>query len=267
MFKQISVFFAAALLLSACDDTNENLVGHRGEGVVPVISDVNPAFYTSDLANSFIAFSVDLQEGDEVDAAELEVSFGGVSAMVRSISSFPATISLTATEAMAALGLSTDDVEIGDSFLVYVLTTKDGVTTRSQAALNVLVTCEFDPDVLGGSYKMVSEDWEISGDVTVTVDASNPYQISITGITDVEGLVGNGNALILTIDQNSFKMTGAKTILAADLAPWDLSYTNYYYEPIGGLYSSCDGAFSMTFKIGVDQGSFGNYGFTFTPNE
>lgn len=264
IYKLYSLIVAFALFFVACDDTNENLVGSRGVAVIPVVTDVNPAFYTSDLANSFVEFVVDLPEGVVVDDAEVQVTYKGINAVIQQISSFPATITLQALDVVAILGLTPADIEVDDSFLFHVVTTSNGVSSRSTAALNVFVTCEFDPAMAVGSYKVVSEDWEVAGNVTLTADPADPFKIFVTGIFEMEGGAANDNTLELNIDPNSFKVGVVKSVLGPN-APWG-SYTNYYYGPGGGLFKSCDGSFEMQFKITVDEGSFGTYNFLFTRN-
>ncbi|MHA7110610.1 hypothetical protein ACRTDU_10820 [Sunxiuqinia elliptica] len=260
----LAFFFAFVLILASCEDTNENLVGYRGAAVVPEISDINPAFYTSDLANSFVAFKVALPEGENVDAAELQVTYKGQTTVLQQISSFPAEINIPATDVLQALSISENDVEIGDSFLVHVVTKSGELSSRSLAAMKILVTCEFNSELTTGAYSAVSSDWESAGDVTITADPEDPFKLYVDGFAEVDGLVSNGNKLQISIDPYSFKMTGVATVIADDVAPWDLPYTGFSYEPIGGLYNSCDGSFDLQIKITVDQGTFGTYNFTLT---
>ncbi|RXQ93965.1 hypothetical protein EO244_10335 [Ancylomarina salipaludis] len=262
--KLYSLIVVFALIFVACDDTNKNLVGSRGVAVIPVITDVNPAFYTSDLANSYVQFVVDLPEGMTVDAAEVQVTYKGKNAVVQEITTFPTTVTLEALDVISILGINASDVAIDDSFLFHVVTTSNGASSRSTAALNVFVTCEYDPAMAVGSYHVVSEDWEVVGDVTFTADPDDPYKIFVTGIFEMEGGDANDNKLELNIDPNSFKV-GVVTSVLGPTAPWG-SYTNYYYGPGGGLFKSCDGSFEMQFKITVDEGSFGTYNFVFTRN-
>lgn len=265
--KQINIlafFFAFALLIGGCEDTNENLVGSRGIAVVPEISDINPAFYTSDLANSFVAFNVSLPEGETVDAAEIQITYKGETIVFDQIDAFPVSVNLQALDVIAAFGISESDVKIGDSFLVHIVTTSHGLSSRSLAALKVLVTCEFDSQLTTGVYEATSSDWGLAGDVTITADPNDPFKLYIEGLADVEGLVSNGNKLELNIDPYSFKMTGAPVVIADDLVPFGLSYTNYTYTPGVGLYNSCDGSFDISISISVDQGGWGPQGFTFT---
>lgn len=263
-YKILTLLLALVTMISGCEDTNESLVGSRGVAIVPTIYDINPAFYTSDLESSYVAFTVDLEEGDNVDSAEVQVTFKGQTAVVQTIESFPATITLPALAAIEALGLSESDVAIDDFFLYHVVTTNEGKSTRSKAALKVFVTCEFDPILTEGSYHVVSADWEVEGDVTLTADPNNPYLIAVTGLYAMEGGAPNSNVLYLTINPSNFTVTHDKTLLGPS-APWD-DYTNYYYGPVSGLYKSCTGSFEMVFGITVDEGGFGNFNFTFTKN-
>jgi len=263
-YKILALLFAFAMIISSCEDTNESLVGSRGEAVVPTISDINPAFYTSDLAASYVAFTVDLDEGDSVDSAEVQVTFNGETAVLNTIDTFPATVTVTATDAMNALGLTESDVNIDDFFLCHVVTTKNGVSTRSSAAMKIFVTCEFDAALTEGSYHVISDDWAVEGDVTLTADPDNPYLIGISGLYEMEGGAANDNVLYLTVDPSNFSVSHETTNLGPE-APWG-AYTNYYYGPVSGLYKSCTGSFEMTFAITVDEGSFGTYSFVFTKN-
>lgn len=263
-YKILTILFAFTLIISGCDDTNENLVGSRGVAIAPTISNINPAFYTTNLANSYVKFTVDLENGDTVDAAEVQVTFKGQTAVLQSIESFPATITIPALDAIEALGISESDVEVDDYFLYHVVTTKEGVSTRSLAALKVFVTCEFDPILTEGSYHVISEDWEAEGDVTLTADPTDPFLIGISGLFEMEGGAPNDNVLYLTINPSNFTVTHDKTVIGPT-APWG-AYTNYSYGPVSGLYKSCTGSFEMVFSMTVDQGGFGNYNFVFTKN-
>ncbi|MBD0824164.1 hypothetical protein [Aestuariibaculum marinum] len=263
-YKILAILFAFTLAFCGCEDTNDNLVGSRGVAIVPIISNIDPAFYTSNLEASYVEFNVDLEDGDTVDAAEVQVTFNGETAVLQDIESFPATITIPALDAIEALGISESDVEIDDFFLYHVVTTKNGVSSRSTAALKVFVTCEFDPALASGSYHVVSEDWEVEGDVTITADPNNPFLIGIAGIYEMEGGAPNDNILYLNINPSNFNVTGEKTLLGPS-APWG-AYTNYYYTPTSGLYKSCTGTFEMSFAITVDEGSFGSYNFVFTKN-
>ena len=269
--KKINIYYILGLLFAvsfaACEDTNENLVEQRGVAVVPKVSNISPAFYTTDFESSFIMFDADLPEGQTVDDAEIQATFKGKTAVIEKITSFPVQkVKVTVADVMSKLGLSESDVNVNDSFIIDVVTTSGGVSTRSKTgAIKALVTCEFDPELAVGNYKVVSADWEVEGDVTLTADPENPYKISVAGLYAMEGGAPNDNVLVLNIDPNSYGVSGVRTKLGPE-APWG-QYTNYYYEPVGGLYKACDGVFEVQIRITVDEGGFGVMGYVFTPND
>lgn len=263
-YKILTFIFAFAMIFSSCEDTNDNLTGSRGLAVVPVISDVNPAFYTTDFEDTFVKFTVALQDGDTVDRAELQVTYKGKTEVLKDITSFPVTMTLPAVEAFTALGLTESDVAVDDFFLYQVVTTSNGISSRSLASLKVFVTCEFDPVLTEGSYHVVSDTWEVEGDVTFIADPNDPYKIGISGLFEMEGGAPNDNVLYLNINPSNFGITGVKTVLGPT-SPWG-QYTGYAYTPVSGLYKSCTGTFEMIFGITVDQGGFGNFKFVFTQN-
>lgn len=266
-YKILAILFAFALMISGCDDTNENLVGSRGIAIVPTISDINPAFYTTDLANSYVQFTVDLEEGDTVEAAELQVTYNGQTAVLQNIESFPAIITLPALDVIGALGISESEVKVDDYFLYHVVTTNGGISSRSLAALKVFVTCEFDPVLTVGNYHVISDDWGYDGFVTIEADPSDPYKLYIVGLAEGEGLISNGNNVEININPSDFQISGigVKTIIADDLEPWDISWgADYSYEPLGGLFKSCDGSFQISFDINVAAGGWGPNAYFFT---
>lgn len=263
----LSILFAIAFLFGGCEDTNQDLLGPRGVAVIPTMTEPQPAFFTSDFENSRVSFTVDLNEGDEVDSAEVQISYKGKRVTFQQIESFPSDINISILDAIEALGISEADVKIDDSFFVEVVTEANGVTSRSLASVLVNVTCFYDEALTTGSYHVISEDWQVEGNVTITADPDDPYILYIEDMAEMEGLVGNGNKIKLNVSPNSFKMSGPSSTIAADLAPWGLPYTGYTYTPVGGLYKSCDGSFNLQVKITVDQGSFGVYNFAFTRND
>lgn len=142
----------------------------------------------------------------------------------------------------------------------------DFVTPSSVFNMKVdyYIACQFDASLTAGSYHVVSADWEVEGDVTFTVDPSDQYKIIVTGIFEMEGGTPNDNEFVLNIDPSSFEVTGPKSKIGPN-APWG-AYTNYYYEPKGGLFTSCDGGYELVIAITVDEGGFGNKNFKFSRN-
>lgn len=265
--KKIKIFgliITLILFILSCEEEADH-AGKRNAGVVPLISNVDQAlFFAADLNSSFVEFDVSLAAGDAASGGSIEVSFNGQAERVeiQTISSFPAAdIVLTAPDIIAALGMDLGDVTGGDVFNIEVLTTNDGLTTRSNAALNVPVACVYDPLLPSGSYNAYSSEdfWNVDGIVTLAVDATYDTIIYVTGMAALDGLTEDLGPLVMHIDTKTYEVTADKTVLAS--GAW--GYDNFFYEGYG-TFESCGGTFTMYFTIGVDQGTWGTFPFTLT---
>lgn len=261
----------AALLIIGCKNTNENLVQDRGVAVVPTISDPDPAYFTDNIEESYVQFDLSLPEGETIDKAEIQVTRGDTISAILEEVSIPVTgLKITAAQVIQALNIN--DYQTGDVYNLYVLTTKDGITTRSIAAFSIPVNCYFDPSMLVGDFHYYSDpdNWDEDGFVTIVADPDDPYKVYIEqdGIMQAEGLTnGNGNSIELDINPKNFKVSGPKTVIAPDLSDWDYSFLhNYAFQPVAGSYSSCNDAYTITFDITCSEGAVfgGPFLFTFT---
>lgn len=271
-YSRIAMLSLALGLLGSCENTNENLVKQRGENVVPLLEFTSAPVFTTDLDASYVKFTIAFEEGDLVDKASVEVMFNGENAtIIEEFSNFPANVTLKATDIIDRMGLNKNEIETSDVFNVYVLTTKDGNTTRSLAAANVNIVCAFDTDLTQGGYDVVSKDWEVEGSVTLVADTDNPYKIYVEGLETIDGVSGF-DEVFFEIDPESFAIVNQSAfVLSEDLATdWGddfAGYTNYTYEIVNGSYNSCDGSYVLLFHIYCGAGSFGNNKFVFTPAE
>ena len=268
----------AALLLAlgvfiACEDTNEDPVKQRGANVVANLEFTSAPVFTTNIAKSFVEFTVSLNEGETADGGSIEVTYNGENATnVYDITSFPANIHLDASDIIAKMGLDANKVTTSDIFTVYALTTKNGVKTRSIAAANIKVVCDFTPSLSKGVYNVVSESWDAQGVVTLEADQADPYKITVKGFESVDGVSGVDD-VVFHINNASFAIDNKDSfVLSADLSQdWGddyAGYTNYTYKIVSGSYNSCDGTYVVTFNIFCDLGNFGNYDFTFSrPSE
>ena len=256
----LSLIFSI-IFIAGCDE-NEDAAGLRGVGIVPGISNVNPAIFDSkDLENSYVQFDVSLAEGDVAEKIELVASYNGDNAKVKvqELTSFPSTVKLYAADVAELLGVSLEDINNDDLFTIEMISTSDGVVTTSNAVLNVFVACAFDPAQAEGTYNVVSDDWGTAGEVTLTADPDDPNKISVVGLATIDGLVEDQGPLVMYIDPLTYAVTAERAVLASDY----FGYTNGAFEG-SGLFGSCDGKYTMSFEITVDQGSFGSYTYVFT---
>jgi hypothetical protein len=248
----VSIFFG-------CEKVKDP-AGQRNIGVVPLISDVSGIFIGGE-PDSYIQFKVDLESGSTVDKAEIVVSRQDnfERAKIADLSSFPSTFTFTLGEVAEKLGV----INAGDLIYIEVVTTKNGISTRSNAALALIVYCEYSPALAAGSYHSVSPpaEWNSEGDISIKSDPDDPYTVYVSGLETIEGLNEDQGPLVMHIDPVTFAVVADKTVLASDA--W--GDTNIAYEGTGS-YNSCSGSYSMRFDISTDQADYGVYSFTFTRN-
>lgn len=250
-------------IVIGCEDTNENLVGDRGVGVVPTISNISSeAIYN--FASDMFTFTVDsLPEGVTVDKAEIEIVYGDYSGTLMEISSFPADVEFSAAEILSTLGITEDDVVLGTSIYVYVLTTNQGVASRSYAAVKLSIPCEFDPTLAYGNYN-VESDWYATGggSISIAKDDSDPYVVHVSDleVTGDEGLVEDNGPLELVINSEDYSVSCEYQLISSDA--W--GYGPMYYEGTG-IFNSCSGEYKMVFTISLpDIGYSDTYPYVFT---
>ncbi len=173
------------------------------------------------------------------------------------MTTFPSTITFTLDEVAAKLGT----LSRGDIIFVEVVTSKNGISTRSNASLALIVYCEYNAVLSAGSFHSVSppSDWNTEGDISITADPADPYTVYVKGLETIEGLNEDQGPLVMHIDPVTFAVTADKTVLVSDA--W--GDTNLAYEG-SGTFNSCTGSYSMRFNLSVDQGDYGTYSFTFT---
>ena len=264
--KNIRILFFIAgfvLLQFGCEETKDP-AGERGAAAVPYLTDVNPALFDSkDLANSYVQFVVDIPDGQSAEKVTIVGSSGSnmERVVISEVTSFPATVRITSAESAEKLGIDLGDIVNGDTFTFELLTTSGGRTTRSASNLVVPVACAYDQALSTGSYHSVSPDWGSDGTITITGDPEDPYTVYVAGLEAIEGLDEDQGPLVMHINPINYSVIADKTVLASDA----FGYHNIAYEGTG-TFSSCDGSYTMSFDITVDEGSFGRYQFSFTRN-
>jgi hypothetical protein len=261
--KTLGLIITFIMMSLSCEKLPDP-AGRRGVAVVPGITDLDPGIFDSkDLENSYIEFDLSVPDGSQVDKITIQGSYQDTLARVTitELTSFPATVTISAADAAQKLGIELNDISNGDVFLFELVTTAYGITTRSSAVLAIPVACAYDVDLATGSYHVVGGDWGSEGNVTVTADAGDPYKIYVSGLEEIEGLTEDLGPLVMYINPATYAVNVPKKAIASDA--W--GYHNIAYEGYG-TYSSCDGSYAMIFTITVVEGTFGTYEFTFTRN-
>jgi hypothetical protein len=255
----IGIIFTLIMIFFGCEEEKDP-AGKRNIGVVPRITDLTGIFINGD-PNSFISFKVNLESGTTVEQASVIVSTKNNFERVKiaDLTSFPADVTLTLGAVNEKLGV----ISKGEVISIEVLTTRDGITTRSNAALFLIVYCEYDGALAVGNYHSVSPptDWNSEGDISIQADPDDPYKVYVTGLEAIEGLNEDQGPLVMHIDPSTFKVTADKTVIASDA----FGETNIAYEGTGS-FNSCLGSYEMNFNISTDQTDYGTFAFTFTRN-
>lgn len=165
-------------------------VDYNNEGSLILISDVVTGFYDFlFLDDANIGFTVG-SFGDAVSTTDLLVGFGGKTATLMSVSTFPSQVSVPLSTALSALGLSNSDLSVGDEFTFSFgdVSTASG-TYKSGTSLAVPVSCSSN---LGGTYDYVSTNLKaengypcptgtVMGQVTFTDVGGGKYECSDLG--------------------------------------------------------------------------------------
>ncbi len=262
--RKIGLIITLIVILFGCEKAKDP-AGLRNVAVIPVISNINPGIFDSkDLVNSYVQFDVALESGSTADNAVVEGSYNNNLARVKltEITSFPATVNLISGDVIQKLGIVPSSVVNGDLFTMELVTTANGITTRSNAVVNVSVACAFENSLTVGSYHSVSLDWNSAGNVTITADVNDPYTVYVSGLEALEGQDEDKGPLVMHIDPSTFAVTADKTVLVS-LATWgdhNITYSG------SGTYNSCDGSYTMNFDISATEGSYGRFLFNITRN-
>lgn len=263
--KKIKIlgFIVILMMYSISCEELPDPAGERGVAVVPGITDLNPGvFDVNDLQHAFVQFTVVLPEGVTVPKATLIGSFNNNHAdlAIKELTSFPAVVNITSVEAAQKLGIALADIERGDVFDFELLITSNSRTTRS-TPLVIPVACVYSTSMSTGSFHSVSTDWNSEGDITITADANDPYKLYVSGLEEMEGLVEDLGPLVMYVDPVTYAVNVPRKAIASDA--WGMH--NIAYEG-SGTFSTCDGVFTMSFTISVDEGSWGANAFIFTKN-
>jgi len=264
--KYIYLAFTSMFFAVSCFDKEEDVLVPAAErgAQLPVISNIDPGVFDSnDLENTFVEFDVDVENDEAIEDAAIQVSYNNGFQRVEfsKITTFPSNLRIQLSDVVEKLGLSLDDVELGDVFTIEIVTTVNGKTTRSGALINAAVVCAYDESFVTGSYHSVSNDWNSQGNITLTFDPDDPFIVYVEGLASIEGVNENGDPLKMIVNPVDYSVRAEKTVIATDAFGYhDLAYAG------SGQLNTCNGTYNMLFAITVAEGSFGTFAFTFTKN-
>lgn len=133
-------------------------VNYEEKGALLLISGVQTGLYDlSNLAGASIGFTVDAI-GEAVNSVDINVSYGGQTAQVSTISSFPSTATFPLSTVLSALGVSGDVLKVGDVFTFSLsnVTTANGAFS-SGTTLSIPVSCPLAATKFVGAYTISYE--------------------------------------------------------------------------------------------------------------
>ena len=251
------------LIYSSCEELPDP-AGLRGVAVVPAITDVDPGIFDSkDLENTYVQFVITVPEGSVPEKISVLGSYQDnfERTVISEYTTFPATVMLNAADVAQKLGISLEEIVNGDVFTFELLTKANNLSTYSTAALMVPVACAYDVALATGAYHAVS-DWPSENDVTIAADPDDPYTILIADLGAIDGITEDNGPFVLHIDPATYNVTCETKTIASDYFGYGaVTYSGY------GVYSSCDGAYSLYIDISVGAyGSQGVYLFELTRN-
>ncbi|MDD4107702.1 MAG: hypothetical protein PHH93_03170 [Prolixibacteraceae bacterium] len=295
----IIMILAGAIFLNGCEtDTNGPMPDTFEEGgVAYMIMDATTSgiILPGDLDAVIVEGSIDVLYEPVFDKLTLMVAYNGdhnnAGVLVDNITSVPHDFSVDIDDVIAVLPQlnSRAEIDFSDYFTFYVnmviggkvypvfmnvggkeiRTVGSGIITNIKnledenaiTDLRIDVPCEYVVEDVTGNYRAVSppSDWAVAGNIVITPDENDPYILYVSGLPGLDGLNEDGSPLKMIVSPVDFTVVAEKTVLASDA--W--GYTNYYFMGSGRL-NTCTGTYTMTFTIAVDQGSFGEFGFTFT---
>jgi hypothetical protein len=259
----VSIFVTLMVMYISCEELPDP-AGLRGVAVIPGLTDLDPGIFDSkNLSTTFVEFKVTIPEGESVEKVMIQGSYGDELSRVTitELTTFPATVRITAASVAQKLGISLGDIENGDIFIFELVTTVKGKAYRSSSNLIIPVACAYDVNLATGSYHCNGGDWGSDGTITLTADPGDPYKIYVVGLEEIEGLTEDLGPYVIHIDPATYEVDAPKKAIASSA----FGYHNIAYEGYG-TYNSCNGSYSLIFTITVDEGSFGDYEFTFTRN-
>ena len=262
--KTLGLITTIIMIFFSCEELPDP-AGRRGIAVVPAITDLDPGIFDSkDLESSYVEFVITVPAGTHPDKITVTGSYNDnfERVIITEVTSYPSTVRILSSVAAQKIGIALNDIENGDIFTFELLTLANGLVTRSPAVIFVAVACAYDQDLAIGSYHSVAPDWPSEGDITLTADPVDPYKIYISGLGEIEGLVEDLGPLVMHIDPVTYSVTVPEKVISSDY--YGYGAISYFGK---GVYSSCDGNYSMNFDISVGAyGNQGTFGFTFTRN-
>ncbi len=178
----ISSYLMIFALFTSCDEPTEfDILNSYQPGTIAQISDLEPSFFdVFTLESATVNFTLKMK-GEDASSVEVFKQFkDGQRISLGSFSTFPAEVSITASEAVEGTGKTLDQLQVGDVFTItFDITQADGMVTTSSTILPVNVACGSD---LTGVYTTSTSGASTDSGPTPAENPISdfPYEVTLT---------------------------------------------------------------------------------------
>lgn len=194
----LGLILVLGVISSCTKEEDENpFASIEPKGAVVSVGNVQTGFFDlTDPDNAGIAFDL-TTKGEAVNSVTvLQSTKGGAPQEIATISSFPATISVSLADIMASSGLTMDDLAPGDQtvFSFQNVSTPSG-TYPSGASLSIDMSCQSD---LGGMMDVTTVGWcgeTFTGTAELVALGGGSYTVADMSFGAYEVCYGAGSAL------------------------------------------------------------------------
>lgn len=301
IFKIISVLSVLLFMLTtSCTEKENTWIADLEHGAYLVL-DVVPDAVQGVTAVSEVTFVATLRDpaGTVADyTLSIVGTIGGVQTaefVVGTYTTFPLSFDWGINELAAAVGLTAADISFGDAFnfsgtvthingTVYGAETPtydDGVLDlaggtndevvdptngyRNGFAFGFVIGCPADTynsASIPGNWNAFSATWPADGTVVFTIDAADPNVMLVDGMAALDGMVDTPEPMRLTVDPaDNSVLCDPDVILAVNFYGFD----NMFLTGNGTIFPCAGNTILINLQYRVVQGSFGTYGYVFTP--
>jgi hypothetical protein len=153
-------------------------INYKAQGALATTSNVQVGFFDlADPDNAGVAFDVDVK-GEAASEVEVTATHSsGATAVFANVSSVPATLNVPLDELLVTLGLTLEDVAVGDEVVFSFRSAAASGTFTSSETLAIPFSCS---SALAGKMDYVSTNYfcggdDLTGEVELTEDAAGKY--------------------------------------------------------------------------------------------
>lgn len=193
-YKYLLLLLVSSFIVwSGCYKSHDEVVLQGNDAGSIVVTSVSSGFYNlTEINNATAIFDIAAAPNSKpISSVDVLVSLNSIASSsfqtIETITSLPATVNISATEAGALLGKPASELELGDVFrFAFKVNFTDGTSSRSTASVTIPVSC---PSNLAGTYTASSDATStdgcctdplvgFQGEVVLTAISDGVYRLS-----------------------------------------------------------------------------------------